>query len=184
MNFKASLDKFLDGKSWQSACIPTLKILFSESVVKACESNYCGKYNSNWTCPPAVGKLEDLKKKYLAYRYAYVFTTKHDIEDCFDIERMFLAKKEHEKIEDEVVDFLLGIDYQILGVGGCSICEKCTYPDAPCRFPKKARVSVEACGIDVLDLAKKCDINYINGENTVTYFSVVFFNDYNLGENI
>ncbi len=180
MNFKESLDKALKGKSWQSACITTKEILFSESVVKACEANYCGKYNTTWTCPPAVGSLEELKKKYSSYRYAYVFTTRHNIEDCFDIEGMFLAKKEHEKIEDELLPFLKKVDCQMLGAGGCSICKKCTYPDAPCRFPHRARASVEACGIDVTDLAKKCNINYINGKNTVTYFSVIFFKDFNL----
>ena len=31
----------------------------------------------------------------------------------------------------------------------CGICKTCTYPDAPCRFPDRARRSMEACGIDV-----------------------------------
>jgi len=176
MDFKTVLDNALDGKCWQSALVLTKEIVFSESVVKACESNYCGRYNSNWTCPPAVGKLDELKKKYSSYQYAYVFTTKHNIEDCFDIEGMFIAKKKHEKVEDEILPFIAGNDYEMLGAGGCSICEKCTYPNSPCRFPLRARPSIEACGIDAVDLAKKCKINYINGENTVTYFSVIFFN--------
>ncbi len=176
MSFKARLEEMLKGRAWQSACIPTSEIMFSESVVKACEANYCGKYNSTWTCPPAAGNLEELRDKYSSYRYAYVFTTKHEIEDCFDVEGMFLAKKEHEKTEESLWPLLASENCEILGAGGCSICEKCTYPDAPCRFPSRARKSLEACGIDVTDLAKKCAINYINGENTVTYFSVIFFN--------
>ncbi|MBQ8884747.1 MAG: DUF2284 domain-containing protein [Clostridia bacterium] len=176
MNFKEILDEALAGKAWQSACIPTSEITFSKAVVEACEANYCGKYNATWTCPPAVGKLDELRKKYSSYRYAYVFTTKHEIEDCFDIEGMFSAKKDHEKTEEELMPLLKGKECEMLGAGGCSVCEKCTYPDEACRFPNRARPSIEACGVDVTDLARKCGINYINGENTVTYFSVVFFN--------
>lgn len=55
------------------------------------------------------------------------------------------------------------------------ILKKCTYPTAPCRFPEKARSSAYANGISVVDLAKQLGINYKNGNNTVTYFSVVLY---------
>ena len=65
---------------------------------------------------------------------------------------------------------------EILGAGSCNICKICAFPE-PCRFPEKAKTSVEACGINVVSLAKTAKINYTNGENTVTYFSVVFANE-------
>ena len=68
-----------------------------------------------------------------------------------------------------------GEKFMVLGCEGCGLCEKCTYPDAPCRFPEKAVPSVEACGINVVELAKKSGINYNNGSNTVTYFCVILF---------
>ena len=37
--------------------------------------------------------------------------------------------------------------------------------------------SVEAYGISVVEMAKNCNINYKNGVNTVTYFSLILFND-------
>ena len=66
--------------------------------------------------------------------------------------------------------------HELAGAGSCTLCgDSCTYPKSPCRYPKRARRSMEACGMDVAALAKDCGINYINGENTVTYFSVLFW---------
>nr|WP_242837443.1 DUF2284 domain-containing protein [Desulfitobacterium metallireducens] len=41
----------------------------------------------------------------------------------------------------------------------------------PCRFPDKAILSLEAYCIDVTILANLCNMQYINGQNTVTYLS-------------
>ena len=62
-----------------------------------------------------------------------------------------------------------------LSAEGCSLCKVCTYPNSTCRFPNKARSSVEANGISVVELAKNCNIHYTNGKNTVTYFSMIFY---------
>lgn len=162
-------------KIWQYAELKSSDLEFSEEVVAACRANYCGNYNKSWKCPPNVGKLEDLKAKYTAYENIFVFTTKHEIEDSFDIEGMFAARLKHDETED-IVRKILPKGCEVLGAGGCNVCAKCAFPK-PCRFPEKAKTSVEACGINVVSLAKTAKINYTNGENTVTYFSVVFANE-------
>ena len=68
-----------------------------------------------------------------------------------------------------------GVRFMALGCEGCGICEKCTYPDSPCRFPEKAIPSVEACGINVVEFSRKIGINYNNGADTVTYFCVILW---------
>lgn len=159
---------------WQYAEIDVKDIEFSEEVVAACRANFCGNYNKSWKCPPNVGTLEELREEYIKFSQAFVFTTKHPIEDSFDIEGMFAARLEHDKTEDAIRP-VLPAGSRILGAGGCNVCKKCAFPE-PCRFPDKAKTSVEACGINVVSLAKTAKINYTNGENTVTYFSVVFLN--------
>lgn len=176
-NITNIIDKHLYGNAFQSAVITTDKIIFSEYVVKACASNHCGKYNTCWTCPPAVGNLETLKDKYTKYKWAYVFTTLHKIEDSFDIEGMDISRTEHQKVQDIVIKALQGYNIDWLGAGSCTICKKCTYPNFPCRFPDEAKPSVEACGIDAVQLAKTCKIDYYNGDSTVTYFSVIFYGE-------
>ena len=167
--------KALDGKIHQYACANTEVLKFQQEVVDTCKMNYCGMYGRTWMCPPGVGELEDLKKKILGYPNFLVFTTKHDIEDSFDIEGMGLARDEHKKLEALLLKVLKGENYLLLSAGGCNICEKCTYPSAPCRFPERANPSMEACGINVVELSRDVNINYVNGENTVTYFSLVLY---------
>lgn len=172
-----ALNKALKGIARETAVIPTDKITFSQHVLDACALNHCGKYNTCWTCPPAVGDIGNIEKKYRKFSYAFVFTTMGMLEDSFDIEGMDKAREEHIKAERKALDAISGFNYDWLTAGSCGICAKCTYPDAPCVFPERARPSVEACGIDVVTLAKTCGISYYNGEGTVTYFSIIFFND-------
>lgn len=88
---RTTIDKILqaaNGRIHQWAVVEVKDIEFSEEVVAACRANYCGNYNKSWMCPPHVGTLEELKSRYTAYRYAFVFTTRHEVEDSFDIEGM------------------------------------------------------------------------------------------------
>lgn len=158
----------------ECAEISTEIINFSEAVVSACKANACGRYGKSWVCPPGVGELPMLRERYERYGKAIVFTTVHSIEDSFDFEGMMEAQEAHSKIDAELLRRLDG-GQTLLGSGGCRLCEECTYPDSPCRHPRSAVPSVEACGIDVVALAGAAGIRYHNGANTVTYFSVLFF---------
>lgn len=175
MILKDEILKLIDGDIHQYAEIDASKISFKKEVVEACKQNYCGRYNKSWLCPPAVGKLDDLRAKYSAYDNALVFTTKSPLEDSFDIESMEFAREAHQAITRRVIPLQEYNDISILGAGGCTLCLKCTYPDSECRFPKLAFPAVEAVGIDVVALASSCTINYHNGVNTVTYFSVILY---------
>ncbi len=159
----------------QAGFINPKDIPFSEWVVETCAKNQCGMYGKTWQCPPGVGTLKQLKAKCLAFSKAIVFTTCHQLEDSFDIEGMHEGRIKHEKITDQTVKFFKGKSIRVLSAEGCKLCEKCTYPTAPCRFPEKARSSVEANGISVVDLAKQMGINYKNGNNTIIYFSVILY---------
>ena len=154
-------------------------IPFSEAVIDACRANRCGRYGSCWTCQPGVGTLEELEKMMKSFKNAAVFTCKFDLEDSFDIEGMADGKNATKKFLFALKDELRSDenDFFALGCGGCELCKKCTYPDAPCRFPDKAIPAIEACGINVVELSRKIGIKYNNGPNTVTYFSIILFNN-------
>ncbi|WP_081468714.1 DUF2284 domain-containing protein [Treponema primitia] len=57
------------------------------------------------------------------------------------------------------------------------MCKTCTYPNSPCRFLEKLHHFIEGYGILVNELTQRADINYSNGEDTVTYFGALLFND-------
>lgn len=161
----------------ESACLLPRDIPFSAEVRKMCEANRCGMYGKCWTCPPGVGNWEELRDRYSAYETAFVFSTCHALEDSFDIEGMQAAGAAHKHLDEVIAAGMRGFagQYVHLGAGGCTICKVCTYPDAPCRFPERARQSMEACGIDVVTLSRQVGIRYINGADTVTYFSLLLF---------
>ncbi len=168
---------FSDPEIWEIKEISSNDIPFSESVVDACRANRCGMYGKTWTCPPGVGELSVLEKKIKNYRRAVVFSCKYDLEDSFDFEGMTDGQKKAKKTLTEILKSLANdkVPYMALGCEGCNLCEKCTYPDAPCRHPSLAVPSVEACGINVVELSKNIGMKYNNGANTVTYFCIVLF---------
>ena len=159
--------------------IRTNVIPFSPAVVEACARNACGLYGKRWTCPRGVGTLEELERKIKAFPNAVVFTCKYDIEDSFDFEGMRDGQHKAKQVFAQVTDAMRNAGERFLALGneGCSLCESCTYPDAPCRFPDRALPSVEACGINVMQLAKEIGVRYNNGPNTVTYFCMILFED-------
>lgn len=172
------IQKYLDlPEIFEHKVIPASEIPFSQSVADACKANICGRYGTCWTCPPGVGEYRELEKQIKAYEKAAVFTFKYDLEDSFDFEGMMDGQRTTMEILQRITDRLRadGEVFWALGCEGCHLCPKCTYPDAPCRFPEKAIKSVEACGINVVELAKNIGIHYHNGANTVTYFAIILF---------
>lgn len=173
-----NIEKYFVGSGiFQYKLIKPDEIPFSQAVVDMCKANRCGKYGTCWTCPPGVGALDELERKIKSYKTACVFTCRYDLEDSFDFEGMVEGQKSAKRILQNIIEQLQadGKKFMALGCEGCGLCEKCTYPDSPCRFPGKAVPSVEACGINVVELAKKIGINYNNGADTVTYFCVILF---------
>jgi len=158
--------------------IPTAEIPFDTSLLQLCEMNSCGAYGKNYTCPPHIGKIEELVEKALSYEKAVVFQKVYFLEDSFDFEGMVKGKEDFKKRVFEIYDALSDFSekFLVLGAGGCGLCETCGAIDGtPCRFPQKATASLESYGIFVSQLAGKCGMNYINGQNTVTYFGAILF---------
>lgn len=171
---KCTLEQIICNKVFQYGIIETSNLQFSRQVVDMCKANRCGRYGKYWTCPPAVDGQKRLKEYRQCYGHILVMTTCHNLQDSFDYEGMINAGKQHNRLM-RVLFNDLPFETVLLLAHGCKKCSVCTYPDEPCRFPDQATPSLEACGIDVAELARKCQINYINGTDTVTYFSALLF---------
>ena len=134
-----------------------------------------------WTCPPDIGDIDKLMQDIHNYQYALVYQFVAPIEDSYDFEGMIDAKKEFVRITRGISRYLKEHPKREtlhLGAGGCGICEKCAkQTDEPCRFPDEALPSLEGYGVNVYRLAQSADMKYINGQNTVTYFGAVLFNN-------
>ena len=163
----------------QSGVISTAQIPFSPEVRSLCEGNVCRSYGTTWACPPAVGTVEACKAKCLSYQHALVFNQVFALEDSFDFEGMRAGHAAFKETCDKLYDLVKTqtSDFLLLSNESCNRCEKCTYPDTPCRFPEKLFPSIEGFGILVAGLAASANIHYINGANPVTYFGMLLYND-------
>ncbi len=152
-------------------------MVFEPSFRSLCESNACGKYGKYWSCPPLAGEAEVLIERAKGYERAIVYQSISTLEDSFDIEGMQAASKHHLELSMQVSELAKKETFATflnLSCGGCAVCKRCAaLDDKPCHFPQKRLDSVDAYCVHVSKLAKTCHMNYINGQNTVTYFSAL-----------
>jgi predicted metal-binding protein len=154
------------------------KISFDEGLRSYCAMNYCGSFGKNYACPPDVGTVGEVIDKARGYKKALVFQTIGLLEDSYDFEGMQEAADTHTKVAN-LIDRdmkLQSADFLQLTVGGCTVCKVCAVAEKlPCRFPDRAVSSLEAYCMNVSNLAKLCEMKYINGKDTVTYFGAFLY---------
>ena len=157
--------------------IPTEVLRFYPEVRRICEGNSCGGYDKTWACPPAVGALDECRERVGKYENMFLFSQKFDLEVSFDFEGMHQGMVDFKETVDRLAECVKPViqGALILSNEGCGRCKKCTYPDAPCRFPDKLYPSIEGFGFIVSELAKQAGIRYNNGPDTVTFFGAVLF---------
>lgn len=122
----------------------------------------CQQYARRWSCPPGCGTLKELKENISCYSNGILLQTVGKLEDEFDGETMMETEaihREHfalllEKLRPSFPDILP------IGTGCCMICQTCTYPDAPCRFPEKKISSMEAYGMLVMEVCSSNHLTY------------------------
>ena len=155
-------------------------LTFTDDVRVMCEQNSCGRYNKAWNCPPVCGTIAELEAVCRGYEKGILVNSVTHIEDSFDWEGMMEGGRGLCELLIDINGFAGAIgmdDYRIFGGGGCYGCEDCSYPDTPCRHPDLLFTPIEACGINVMLLAKGAGFKYINGQNTVTFFGMILYNE-------
>lgn len=155
------------------------KLVFMPELRALCEQNACGWFARNYTCPPFVGEAGGLIAKIKSFQKAVIWQNVYRIADSFDFEGMMEAQAKHNTMTIEIAQKVyaeLGRkNVLVLKAGGCALCNACAaQTNEPCRHPDDALSSLEAYCINVSKLEEVSDMKYINGKNTVTYFSGVF----------
>lgn len=151
-------------------------IPFSEKVRYICRTE-CPRYGQSWSCPPAVGTVEECQARCQTYDGGFIFTTVSEEADLENMDGMLAMRKGHEQITRQVVKLFeeQGFRVQALSTESCAICPRCSYPDGPCRHPEAMFPSVEGWGILVTELAERYGITFMNGSNVLTWFSLVLY---------
>ena len=172
-----TLEQFLEIGFEHAAMFDPTQLEFRQDVRDMCNANQCHQYGKNWACPPACGSVADSVEKAKGYKNAVMLQTTAFMEDSFDIETMMQAAQDHKDRFAKAVDLMRAThpDCLPMGAGGCNICRKCTYPDAPCRFPDRAFTSMEAYGLYVAGECKKAGLEYNYGSGSLTYSSCILY---------
>ena len=156
-----------------SAPLDVSKLEFTQTVRDMCKANKCDKYGKSWSCPPACAPLEEIREHVMGYSYGLLVQTVGDLEDIFDWEGIMKVGKRQKnsfakmwkELEKEYGHVLA------LGSGSCQLCERCTYPKSPCRFPEKREVSMEACGLLVSKVCEDNALTFNYGQKTTSFTS-------------
>jgi predicted metal-binding protein len=148
-------------------------LVFMPEVREMCSADRCHQYNKNWRCPPGCGSIEEAAERAAQYSYGIIVQTTGHMDDDFDIDTINATSEKH---RDSFAALVGGVrlrypDMLPMGAGTCAKCEKCTYPDAPCRFPEQAISSMEAYGLWVSKVCELSGIPYYYGKLTLTYTS-------------
>lgn len=144
---------------------------FMPEVREMCASGRCQRYGTRWSCPPGCGTLEEAAERASGYRRGVLVQSTAEMEDDFDYPAMEALGRVHKERFYRLVEAVRR-EYPgclPMGAGGCSLCEECTYPDAPCRYPDKAIPSMEAHGLMVSQVCEDSGVEYHYGRRTMTY---------------
>lgn len=165
-------DMDLDGLSVRETGLPA----YDEDMVIRCQSlckdNLCGKYGTNWACPPGFSEhMDSLSEQYdstllLSRTFACDPRDRDAVEECNSVMKATLRS---------VVEHLrsAGIECRGFSDGGCDLCQTCAYPD-PCRFPDRVMPSVSAIGIDMGAYLESVGERFEFRDDSVTFYFLVF----------
>ena len=165
-------DMDLDGFSVRETGLPA----YDEDMVIRCRSlckdNLCGKYGTNWACPPGFSEhMDSLSEQYdntllLSRTFACDPRDRDAVEECNSVMKATLRS---------VVEHLRssGIECRGFSDGGCDLCQTCAYPD-PCRFPDRVMPSVSAIGIDMGAYLESVGERFEFRDDSVTFYFLVF----------
>lgn len=162
----------------QAAELDMEALVAREEVRAMCAADRCHAYARRWSCPPGCGTLRENQRRMSAYPHGLIFQTTGDMEDDFDVEALGRIQLAHKKQFETVVRQIRTMDPDCLPLtaGCCTICRNCTYPNKPCRFPRKMFSSMEAYGLLVSEVCEKSGLKYYYGPRTMTYTSCVLTN--------
>ena len=161
---------------YQYAFIRTDELRFSDRVRYICRTE-CPMYNTTWACPPAVGTVEACKAHIEGFDEGLLIATITEVGDIANIRETLDTRAGHEAVTRQALSMVRqqAAETLTLSTEACAHCERCTWPDAPCRFPDRMFPCVESHGILVTDLAEKHGMEFMAQGNLVTWFSLILY---------
>ena len=159
--------------------LKTGELTFSERIRYICQHE-CQMYGKTWACPPAVGSVEDCRRKCQSYPDFLMICTVTEVEDISDIDAALATRGDHEEVTRQAEDMVRqqGMETYTLSTEACAECDRCAWLDGePCRMPERMHPCIESHGINVIPVLEQNGLDFQYGSNIVTWYSLLFFND-------
>jgi len=150
---------------------------FLQEVRDMCSADRCDQYNKSWSCPPACASLEEMRERVKSYSSGLLIQTVGEIEDSYDWDGIMAVgarqKTNFARLWNELENKYGSV--LAMGTGACKLCQDCTYPDSPCRFPDRMEVSMEACGLFVSSVCTANRLAYNYGPDKIAFTACFLF---------
>lgn len=175
-NIRTKIEQILaEYPIFQYGFLDVNEIDFKEEVRHICKQE-CERYHTSWSCPPAVGTVEECRKRCESYEKALLFTTLAEVSDISNMEETLATRREHEEIVHDICRKLdaVGLRRLALSSDSCAICESCAWPEAPCRHPDEMLPCIESYGILVTSAAEKLSMDFFYDSRTVMWYGMIF----------
>ncbi|MCL2819641.1 MAG: DUF2284 domain-containing protein [Oscillospiraceae bacterium] len=146
---------------------------FRQDIRDMCNAEKCRSYNKSWSCPPACPSLDEMQEKVKNYTNGIIVQTVGDLEDSLDWDGIMEVGAKHKENFGKMRENLSKKNPKLLamGAGECKLCQLCTYPDKPCRYPDKIEISMEAYGLFVSKVCTDNNIGYNYGQEKIAFTS-------------
>ena len=152
---------------------------FSQRIRWICEHE-CPMYGKTWACPPGVGSGAQCDAKCGQFPNALLIGTIVEVADIANIDETLSTRGDHEQITNQVRDLMRqqGVDPVGLSTEARALCDRGAYLHGqPCRFPETMHPCIESHGINIIPLLESCGLEFQFGDNMVTWYSLLLFND-------
>lgn len=128
--------------------------LVPEDRIRAyCRADQCRNYGNNYTCPPHIGTLQEIKDRLSVYDRGFLLQYERDLDVRNDLPGLLKTKDDfhHKVLELEEYLKKAGSNnvWGLIG-GNCGLCQPCkAVTNEPCPYPEEARPSLESLAVDV-----------------------------------
>lgn len=165
----------LDGYAIRETALPAYDGPTVLKCVKLCEENLCGKYGTNWACPPGFDEhMDTLSEGYssalLISRTFPCDPLDEEVVEGFNSEMKATVRIVLSRLRDA------GIRCRGLADGGCDLCPECAYPE-PCRHPDMLLPSVSIVGIDMESYLASIGEGFEFRDDAVTFYGIILLSE-------
>ena len=146
---------------------------FSRRVRRICED--CPRYGRSWSCPPAVGTVEQCRERCLSYGRCLLICTAWEPEPGGGWQE---GQRLHEEVTRQVGALFReqGVEPYVLSSQSCDLCRPCLCTvGRPCPHPAQMPRCLEGHGINLMACLAQLGVESTPADPVIRWYSMLFY---------